>query len=107
MSDEQNMIKLFKEGGWIVTVIGAGGMVARLIASSERGSWHYYVKRVIMAAIVSTIAFFIVEQINVSSFAKALTYGICGLISPEIIEAVIKLAKTMASNPIRFFRTKE
>ena len=39
------------------------------------------------------------EQTEISSLYKAMTYGIIGVISPEVITGIVKLGKRFADNP--------
>jgi hypothetical protein len=74
-------------------------MTARLLANPIQGTTWDSIRRILMAAIVSTIAWFIVEQIEVSSLVKAITYGVAGVVSPEIIDGLTSLAKKYSKNP--------
>ena len=55
------------------------------------------------AALCSGIAWFILEQADISSLTKAISYGVVGVVSPEIINGVIKIAAKFAKNPSKFF----
>jgi hypothetical protein len=102
--DLMEVAKLWKETGWLTAVIGGAGMVARLLANPIQGTIWDSVRRVIMAAIVSTLAWFIVEQIEVSSLVKAVTYGVAGLLAPEIIDGLTTLAKKYSKNPTKLLK---
>jgi hypothetical protein len=97
--DLMEVAKVWKETGWLTAVIGGAGMTDRLLANPIKGTPWDSVRRILMAAIVSTIAWFIVEQIEVSSLVKAITYGVAGVISPEIIDGLTTLAKRYSKNP--------
>ena len=79
-------------------------MIARLLANPIQGTIWDSVRRVLMAAIVSTLAWFIVVQIEVSSLVKAVTYGVAGLLAPEIIDGITTLAKKYSKNPAKFLK---
>jgi uncharacterized membrane protein len=99
MSSEKDLLREFLTGGWIVALLGGLGMLARnLIDGVERSHWEHF-KRIIAAAICSTIAWFILEQVEVSSLTKAISYGVVGVVSPEIIQGVTTLAKKFAKKP--------
>ena len=102
MSGEKDLFKLFIEGGWLVSVIGAAGMLARLITNPIKGSWIEYLKKIVVAAITSTIAWFLVEQMELSSITKAITYGVVGVVSPELIEGIVKIAQGFSKNPKKY-----
>ena len=97
--DLMEVAKVWKETGWLTAVIGGAGMTARLLANPIKGTAWDSIRRILMAAIVSTIAWFVVEQIEVSSLVKAITYGVAGVISPEIIDGLTSLAQKYAKNP--------
>jgi hypothetical protein len=97
--DLMEVAKVWKETGWLTAVIGGAGMTARLLANPIKGTAWDSIRRILMAAIVSTIAWFIVEQIEVSSLVKAITYGVAGVVSPEILDGLTSLAQKYAKNP--------
>ena len=100
MNEEKDLLKLFIEGGWLVSLIGAAGMFARLITSPlKRADWLDYIKKIIVATITTTMAWFLIEQVELSSITKAITYGVIGVVSPELIQGLIKLAKSFSNNP--------
>jgi len=104
MSDEKNLLREFLTGGWIVTVVGALGMLARNILDGVERSHVEHFKRIVAAAICSTIAWFILEQVEVSSLTKAISYGTIGVVSPEILQGVTTLAKKVAKKPQDFVK---
>ena len=99
MSDEKSIIKDFITGGWIVSVVGGLGMAARLLIEGKQMPIIAYIKRILAAIICSTIAWFILEQIDVNSLTKAICYGITGVVSPEVISGVVLLAKKVSKKP--------
>jgi hypothetical protein len=44
------------------------------------------------------------EQTDIPSLYKAITYGIIGVVSPEIINGIIKLAKHFERSPEKFIK---
>ncbi len=99
MEPDKSLLSEFVSGGWIVPLIGAGGMLARLLSSSNTLTWVQQLKKILTAAIASLIAWFVLEQTEISSLYKAMTYGIIGVISPEVIAGIVKLGKRFADNP--------
>jgi 3-dehydroquinate synthase len=63
-------------------------------------------KRIMAAAAFSTIAWFVLEQVEVSSLTKAISYGIVGVISPEVLAGIITLSKKFAKKPEAFINKK-
>jgi hypothetical protein len=104
MEPEKSLLKEFISGGWIIPLIGAAGMFARLMASNDKIGILDHIKKILAAAIASTIAWFILEQTDISSLYKAITYGIVGVISPEIINGVVKLGKKFEKNPEKYIK---
>ena len=100
------ILKEFISGGWIVTLLGAIGMAARLFMGNEKIGCIQQLKRIIAAAIFSTIAWFILEQVDVSSLTKAISYGIIGVISPEVLQGIVTLSKRFAKKPEDFLKKK-
>jgi hypothetical protein len=106
MEQEKSLLDEFLRGGWLVPLVGAGAMLARLLSSEGKFTIVDQVKKVITAAIASAIAWFILEQTEISSLYKAVTYGIIGVISPEVITGIVKLGSKFAANPTKFISRK-
>ena len=104
MEPEKSLIREFLNGGWLVPMVGAAAMLARLISSDTNLSIVEQIKKILTAAIASGIAWFILEQTDVSSLIKAMTYGIIGVISPEIIGGIIQIGKKFSKDPISFLK---
>jgi predicted MFS family arabinose efflux permease len=97
-------IPAFLNGGWVVLLIGAAGMVARLVTSNspEETSANSIVKNIMAAMITSLLAWFILEQFEIDSLYKALIYGLGGLNSPEILKGILKISTSFSNNPGEF-----
>jgi len=104
MDQEKSLLEEFLKGGWLVPLVGAGGMLARLLSSGSQLSFVEQIKRIITAALSSAVAWFILEQTDISSLYKAITYGIIGVISPEVITGIVKLGAKFAANPGKFIK---
>jgi hypothetical protein len=103
----ENFIKNFLEGGWVVLLIGAAGMVARLVTTNENQTGADVAKKMISSMIASLIAWFIMEQFEINSMYKAITYGLVGLNSPEIINGVLKISGQFAADPMSFIKKEQ
>lgn len=104
MEPEKSMIKEFLDGGWVIPLIGATAMIARLLSTNRRASIWEHLKKIITAALASGIAWFVLEQTDISSLYKAITYGVIGVISPEIIAGIVKIGQSFSHNPTKFLR---
>jgi len=104
MEPEKSLIKEFLSGGWLVPLVGAAAMFARLLSGHNGLSCKQQLKRILTAAIASGVAWFVLEQTDVSSLIKAVTYGIIGVVSPEIISGLVRLGEKFAKNPLKFIK---
>lgn len=104
MEPEKSLLKEFINGGWVIPLIGSAAMVARLLSTDRELKIVEQFKKILSAAIASGIAWFILEQTDISSLYKAITYGIIGVISPEIINGIIRLGKSFEKNPTKFIK---
>ena len=104
MKNLNEFIPAFLDGGWVVLLIGAAGMIARLVTSDspEETSGSNIVKNIMAAMLTSLLAWFILEQFELNSLYKALIYGLGGLNSPEILGGVLKISKAFSNNPGEF-----
>jgi hypothetical protein len=46
------------------------------------------------------------EQTDISSLTKAIIYGVVGVISPELLQGLARLAKQVSKNPAKFINKK-
>jgi len=104
MDQEKSLLEAFLKGGWLVPLVGAGAMLARLLSSDNKLTILEQIKRVVTAAIASAVAWFVLEQTDISSLYKAITYGIIGVISPEVIKGIVVIGVKFATNPLKFFK---
>lgn len=104
MEPDRSMLKEFVEGGWVIPLIGSAAMLARLLSSSKKMTATEYAKKILSAGIAAGIAWFILEQTEIPSLYKAITYGIIGVVSPEIINGIIKLGKKFQADPEKYIK---
>jgi predicted MFS family arabinose efflux permease len=106
MDNLHEFIPLFLNGGWVVLVIGAAGMIARLATSKnpEDKTPQQIVSNIGAAMIASLLTWFIMEQFTISSMYKAIAYGLVGLNSPEILSGIIKISTGFANDPANFIK---
>lgn len=102
MEPEKSLIKEFVDGGWVIPLIGAAAMLARLLSSNTKIGVVEQLKKILTASIASGIAWFVLEQTDISSLYKAITYGIIGVVSPEVINGIVKLGKKFQTSPEKF-----
>ena len=79
-------------------------MFARLLSGQNELSVKQQFKRIVTAILASGIAWFILEQTDVSSLTKAITYGIIGVVSPEVIGGLVRLGQKFEKNPEQFIK---
>ena len=110
MDSEKTIIKAFMEGGWVIPVIGAAAMVARLLSSKNKLSIAEQFKKIFVASISSSIAWIIIDSGAIlqagdtNSLYKAMIYGIIGVVSPEVIGGFVNLAKKFERSPDKFIK---
>jgi hypothetical protein len=106
MDSLSKFIPLFLSGGWVVLIIGAAGMIARLATSKnpEDKTPQQVISNIGAAMIASLLTWFIMEQFTISSMYKAIAYGLVGLNSPEILSGIIKITTGFANDPTNFIK---
>ena len=102
--DFKTIIREFLDGGWVIPVIGAAGMVVRMLTFKGKVSLKDFLRNVLAAAILSGILWFVLHDAPISDFIKAISYGIVGVVSPEITNGLIALAKKFEKNPDKFLK---
>lgn len=114
METEKSLLGEFIRGGWIIPFVGAAAMTARLLSTDGHGySWLEQVRKVFTAAIASSITWIILDSGVVLGYgdhsaqfqlAKAIAYGVVGVISPEIIGGIIKIGIKFSKDPVSFVK---
>jgi len=110
MEPEKSLIREFINGGWIIPFIGALTMVTRLISSPVELTMFEQLKKICAASILSGVAWVIIDSgtvlqsSEISSLYKAIIYGIIGVVSPEIINGIVNLARKFEKNPEKFIK---
>ena len=106
MDSLDKFIPLFIQGGWVVLLIGASGMIARTATSKnpEEKSMRQFLSNILAAMIASLISWFILEQFEVKSMYKSIIYGLVGLNSPEILTGIIKITTAFSNDPQAFIK---
>jgi hypothetical protein len=106
MDDLNKFIPLFIQGGWVVLLIGASGMIARTATSKnpEEKSIGQFLSNILVAMIDSLISWFILELFEVKSMYKSIIYGLVGLNSPEILTGIIKITTAFSNDPQAFIK---
>ena len=106
MSDHrQELLNRFLDDGWIIALIGASAMVARLLATINNGSFAVQIRKVFASALFTTVVWLLVDNIDINSLYKAILYGLSGLVAPEIIQGVIKIANRYKKDPEKIIKT--
>ena len=104
MEPEKSLIREFLNGGWIIPLIGAASMLARLVSMSDRSGVVNQLKKIFVASLTSTIMWALIHDLNLLDLHKAVIYGITGVISPEIIHGIVNLGKKFSKTPEKFIK---
>jgi hypothetical protein len=106
MEPEKSMMREFVNGGWLIPLLGAASMLARLLSTNTTAPVFEQAKKVFVAALASGVAWFLLEQTDIGSLYKAIAYGVIGVISPEIIDGLVRIGKKFAAKPESFLPRK-
>ncbi len=80
----------FKRGGWVVSLLGGAGMLARMLLTDESHPVVYYLRKIIAGAIVGVIVYFALYGTDISGLNKSIIMSTAGAGSPEIMENIRK-----------------
>jgi hypothetical protein len=78
----------FKRGGWVVSLLGGAGMLARMLLEDEEHKAIYWIRKFIAGAIVGCITYFALHGVNMSDIHKSIIMSTAGAGSPELMEQV-------------------
>ena len=91
MNDQDSYSQIvaeFKRAGWIMGVLGAAGMIARLVFTNEKFAIFVWGRKVFAAAIVGIIVHFALYELDISEMYKSVLCAISGSFAPEVFESV-------------------
>ncbi len=80
----------FKRGGWVVSLLGGAGMLARMLLNDESHPVIYYLRKIIAGAIVGVIIYFALYGTSISGLQKSIIMSTAGAGAPEIMENIRK-----------------
>ena len=104
MDSEKSLLDEFLNGGWIIPVIGAASMIARIISTNDTTGIVCQLKKIFVASLTSTIMWALIHDLALLDLHKAVIYGITGVISPEIIQGIVNFGKRFSKNPDKFIK---
>lgn len=104
MDSEKSLLDEFLNGGWIIPVIGAASMIARIISTNDSTGIVSQLKKIFVASLTSTIMWALIHDLALLDLHKAVIYGITGVISPEIIQGVVNFGKRFSKSPDKFIK---
>lgn len=77
------------KGGWIIAMLGAVGMLARLLLSKDRYSFVGWTRFITAGGITGVLVYFALFNVQIDPMIKSVLYSISGAIAPELFELVI------------------
>jgi hypothetical protein len=87
--DFQSALADFKQGGWLIAILGAAGMAARMLLTDRNSTLIQWIRRITAGAIVGVLAFFATHGSELSPFYKSIICSTAGAIAPEAFEFLI------------------
>jgi hypothetical protein len=79
----------FKRGGWVVSLLGGAGMLARMLITDQSSPLIIWIRKTIAAGIIGVIVYFALHSVDISGLYKALILAFSGMASPEVVELVV------------------
>ena len=80
----------FKRGGWVVSLLGGAGMLARMLLTDESHPIIFWIRKAIAGAIVGVMVYFALHGVDMSGLHKSIIMSTAGAGSPEIMENIRK-----------------
>lgn len=99
--DLANALADFKRGGWIVSLFGGAGMLARMLLTDQNSTIIVWIRKTLAGSIIGVLAYFAIWGQPISGIYKAIILSVSGAISPELLERAILTAKGYKNNERR------
>jgi len=87
--DLTNAVRDFQKGGWIVAILGALGMIARMIFDDEKRPLVVWIKKGFAGAICGVLMYFALHGADIDPIYKSILYSTSGALAPELFEKQI------------------
>lgn len=91
MSSDPSLIEAaedFKRGGWVISLLGGAGVLARMLLSDKPHPVLFWIRRFIAGAIVGVLAYFILWGVEMDGLKKSIIMTTAGAFSPELFEYI-------------------
>ena len=88
-----DVIAALKNGGFTATLIGAAGMVAKILLSEERVPWPKALCHIGGAGIVAFLVGQVLESTTMAPGLRMAALGVSGAAATQIIDFVLKWVK--------------
>ncbi len=82
------IVEEFKRAGWLMGVLAALGMIARLVFTNEKFKFFVWGRKAFAASIVGILVHFGVTELDMSDMYKSVICAISGSFAPELFEFV-------------------
>ena len=92
--DYAGAVEDFKKGGWVVSLFGSAGMLARMMLDDEEHPIRYWVRRTIAAAIVGVLAYFSLWNQPIDGLYKSVILCVAGMASPELVDFILRKVRS-------------
>lgn len=79
----------FKRGGWIVTLLGGAGMLARMLLTDQSSPLIVWFRKCFAACIIGVLCYFALHGVTMPQIYKSVLMSVAGMASPELMEVVI------------------
>lgn len=80
----------FKRGGWIVSILGGAGVIARLLIEDDNHPLIFWIRRGVAGVIVGCLCYFALWGVDMQGIHKSIILCSAGAYSPEIMEQLRK-----------------
>jgi hypothetical protein len=92
----------FKRGGWIVTLLGGAGMLARMLMTDQTSSLIMWIRKCSAACLVGVICYFALHDVAIPQIYKSILLSVSGMASPELMEVVLsRIIKYKQNEPTK------
>lgn len=85
----------FKRGGWVVSILGAMGVIVRLVFTNQKYAFLVWGRMVFAGACMGCITFFALYGSQIPQFYQSILYSCSGALAPQILEALGRTFKKL------------
>ena len=88
----------FKKGGWLVSLLGGAGVLARMLLTDKNSPLIVWIRKILAGTIIGVLTYFALWGQPIDGIYKAVIFSVSGALGNDLIEMIISRFKKIITN---------